>query len=100
MEHFGIPGNRVTDIPEGPSHIFRIMSDACATNLVLGRYGLTSGERFLLYVGGISPHKNLGVLIDAFHRLVTDHLFADVKLVLVGDYQGDTFLFSLSDDQG
>ncbi len=38
-------------------------------------------ERFLLYVGGLSPHKNLLRLVEAFAQAAPP----DVKLVLVGD---------------
>ncbi len=41
---------------------------------------------FLLYVGGLSPHKNLPRLIEAFARAAP----GDVRLVLVGDL-GDIF---------
>ena len=44
------------------------------------------GVRYCLYVGGLSPHKNLPRLIEAFARLRP----ADVRLVLVGDL-GDVF---------
>jgi glycosyltransferase involved in cell wall biosynthesis len=42
----------------------------------------------LLYVGGISPHKNLSTLVTAFAALPRP----DLRLVLVGDYAGDAFL--------
>ena len=43
------------------------------------------------HVGGISPHKNLGRLVDAFEALSLNPSVADVRLVLVGDYAGDVF---------
>ena len=49
------------------------------------------GERYLLYVGGISPHKNLGTLIDGFALVVREPAYRDVRLILVGDYAGDVF---------
>ena len=59
---------------------------------VLARYGVRAGERFILYVGGISPHKNLHTLVTAFaswHKRAADG--ANVSLVLVGDYVSDVF---------
>ena len=58
---------------------------------VLRRFRLDDDTRFLLYVGGISPHKNLKTLVSAYHQLVCDDRFSDVRLVLVGDYQNDSF---------
>jgi glycosyltransferase involved in cell wall biosynthesis len=48
-------------------------------------------------VGGISPHKNLETLILAYFELIKDHSFSDLKLVLVGDYQNDSFYSSYPD---
>lgn len=46
-------------------------------------------QPFFLYVGGLSPNKNLTTLIRAFYRLTQGH--PDAKLVLVGDYESDGF---------
>ena len=48
---------------------------------VLGRFAIPLGGRFFLYVGGLSPHKNLLRLVEAFAMAAPP----DVKLVLVGD---------------
>ena len=45
-----------------------------------------TGQPYILYAGGISPNKNLPVLMEAFA-----HLDPNLKLVLAGDYQGDGF---------
>jgi glycosyltransferase involved in cell wall biosynthesis len=41
-------------------------------------------DPFVLYVGNVKPHKNLGRLIDAFH-LVRQRGLDNLKLVLIGD---------------
>jgi glycosyltransferase involved in cell wall biosynthesis len=46
-------------------------------------------EDFLLAVGGISPNKNLSVLLQALPELRTQ--FPELRLVLVGDHSGDSF---------
>ncbi|MGE3820549.1 MAG: glycosyltransferase family 4 protein, partial [Isosphaeraceae bacterium] len=55
---------------------------------VLSRHGVDPNRRFLLYVGGLSPHKNLLRLIEAF--AVAGLADERVSLVLVGDL-GDVF---------
>jgi alpha-1,3-rhamnosyl/mannosyltransferase len=45
--------------------------------------------RYILYVGGISPNKNLATLIRAFSTLMARK--TGVRLVLVGDYTSDGF---------
>lgn len=82
---------RVHVIYEAPGSAFRVIDDHMTIESVLRRYDLTSQERFLLYVGGMSPHKNLGALIKAYVELIADPRFEDVRLVLVGEYLADAF---------
>lgn len=91
VDYCRIPAALVETTTEGPSKVFVRLQNLEAAATVLAKYGLKSEEPFLIYVGGISPHKNLGVLVDAFHQLMADSRFADLKLVLVGDYKGDVF---------
>jgi Glycosyltransferase len=91
IKYFNIPESRMRVIPEAPNTAFTVLARNEEMTQILRRYKLDLGERFLLYVGGISPHKNLKALVDAYHQLTTDSTFADVKLVLVGDYKGDSF---------
>jgi glycosyltransferase involved in cell wall biosynthesis len=76
----GIPSTRIRVLSEAASHRFRRLDTAASP---------VNGEPFLLYVGGISPNKNLATLIRAFHRLEAARHRA--RLVLVGDYQSDGF---------
>jgi glycosyltransferase involved in cell wall biosynthesis len=80
-EWLGRPDPRIHVITEGPDPIFGPTADGPEAESVLQRHGLRSGERFLLYVGGLSPHKNLLRLVEAFARSSP----ADVRLVLTGD---------------
>lgn len=45
--------------------------------------GLGLGEKFLLYVGSGSPHKNIGSLLEAF--CLIHRQFPDYQLAIVGD---------------
>jgi glycosyltransferase involved in cell wall biosynthesis len=58
---------------------------------VFRRLGVPAGSRLLVYVGGFSPHKNLIGLVSTFGAAFLDKQFADVRLVLVGDFQTDPF---------
>ena len=91
VDYFRIPDARVIATTEGPSEVFTHIPNPAGAAQILERYGLKPGGPFVLYVGGISPYKNLDVLVDAFHRLAADPLFVGHKLVLVGDYKGDVF---------
>lgn len=85
---FHLPGDRVRVVGEGPDAVFAPRPEGPESDRALQRRGLVAGSRFFLYVGGLSPHKNLPRLIEAFARsgLVDD----GYRLVLVGDV-GDVF---------
>jgi len=51
---------------------------------------IAADEPILLYVGGISPHKNLAALVRSL-RLVADRGVVNWRLVLVGEVAGDSF---------
>ncbi len=62
----GWPEERFRVITEGPDPVFRPRATGPAADRLLGRYTLSPDQRYLLYVGGLSPHKNLLRLIEAF----------------------------------
>ena len=67
------------------------------TREVLAKYGVNIGLPFILYVGGISPHKNLITLVRAHAALQRVAGGVKTNLVLLGDYQKDVFYSSYSD---
>ena len=83
----GISRDRLTIVPEAPDPVFRPAPAqtvaAARTSVGLGRDG-----RYLLYAGGISPHKNLETLIAAYARLATPR----PRLVAVGDLEREVFV--------
>lgn len=91
IKYFKIPKSRVRTILEAPSKIFKHLPHDGEMSQVLSRYQLGSEGRFILYVGGISPHKNLRTLVEVHGQLVRNGRYSDVKLVLAGDYRGDSF---------
>jgi glycosyltransferase involved in cell wall biosynthesis len=84
--HFRLRPDRVRVIVEGVDPGFGPRAAGPASDAVLTRRGVAPGSRYLLYVGGLSPHKNLLRLLDAFDQ-VSD---LSVRLVIVGDL-GDVF---------
>lgn len=89
-DYYRYPVSKIRIITEAAKPEFKLLTPD-RTNRVSASYGLSAGEQFLLYVGGISPHKNLDTLIEAFRLLRENGTTAPVKLVLVGDYQDDPF---------
>ena len=80
---FGLPASKLRVITEGPDPIFRPQAGDVQSQDVMRKLAIPEGTRYLLYVGGLSPHKNLPRLIHAFARVMA----TDVRLVLVGDFR-------------
>lgn len=92
MRLYGFPTEKVCAISEAAAELFASQAGEPRIDQgVLRRYGVHDGKRYLLYVGGISPHKNLDSLISAFARVVREPGHSDVRLLLVGDDAGDAF---------
>lgn len=89
-EVLGIRAERIRVVSEAGDPVFRRVPNLDPGPLYR-RLGMAPGTRFVSYVGGFSPHKNLFLLVDAFGELAARPEFADIYLVLAGDFQGDAF---------
>ena len=92
IEHFGISGENIRVVSEAADKDFRPIHETNLLSDKLVPFGLDISTRYILYVGGIAPHKNLSTLINAYSGLIKDSRHNDIKLVLVGDYESDVFL--------
>lgn len=88
---FGLREESITVVSEGPDSCFHPRLGDPAIEQVRARYRIPQAARLILYVGGISPHKNLQALVRAASHLRTEEP-NDWHVVLVGDYTGDSFL--------
>lgn len=93
MAAFALAPERVKVVADAVDATFVPAMPGPDHTAVLARYAIAPGERFLLYVGGISPHKNLHTLVSAYeqYRRLAAPGHAPVSLVLVGDYTSDVF---------
>jgi glycosyltransferase involved in cell wall biosynthesis len=89
-EQLGIPAARLRVINEAADPIFRPL-ECPAGSEVFSRWGIPPNAKCMIYVGGFSPHKNLFMLVDVVRELLNRDAFRDLRLVLVGDYAGDSF---------
>lgn len=90
VEHLRIAPSRIRVVNEASSPGFRRIENLDGKAL-LTRLALSPASRLLVYVGGLSPHKNLSLLVDVFRELQAQPPFDDLRLVLVGDFEGDVF---------
>lgn len=80
---FRLPEPNVRVMTEGPAPVFGPRPLGRYSDATLARYGVDPRRRFLLYVGGLSPHKNLPRLVEAYARSgLADE---ETLLVIVGD---------------
>jgi glycosyltransferase involved in cell wall biosynthesis len=90
---FKIPAEELQVVPEAPDPVFTPRSgDRLVTGLA--EAGLTGADRYFLYAGGISPHKNVETLIDAYALARGEQSDGVPLLVLVGDLERETYLSS------
>ena len=90
VEELKIAPARLRVVNEAADTAFRRLERPDGAAL-FARLGLPQKARVLAYVGGFSPHKNLSLLLDVYRELQADERFADLCVVLVGDYEGDVF---------
>lgn len=94
---FGVDASAIGVLAEAPAAAFNAGADPEPGRRVLARLGLPPDARFLLYVGGLAPHKNLAALIDCVAALRRHAALASVVLLIAGDYSGDVFLSAYPD---
>jgi len=86
-EVFKIAPSAIEVISEGPDPCFQPQVNPPAAPTLLAQHKIPAGVPLMLYVGGISPHKNLQGLLKGTAGVA--HL--PWHLVLVGDYKKDGF---------
>jgi glycosyltransferase involved in cell wall biosynthesis len=82
-----IPPAKLAIVPEAPDPAFTPRPDH-AVERERTAIGLAPGDRYLLYAGGISPHKDVETLVEGFARLKRD----DLQLVLVGALDDESYV--------
>ncbi len=91
IEYLNIPADRIDVICEGAAPVFAPVRDEAQRRKTRQAVGLAPGARFLTYVGGFAPHKNLARLFEAFDRVLAEPGFSDLALVMAGDPKGGGF---------
>ena len=88
-DRFGLGEERIAVVPEAPEPVFHPRPVEAAAG-DLEALGLAPGA-YLLYAAGISPHKNVETLLDAFAALEQPP-----PLVLVGALEDEPYLSAAS----
>ena len=92
IERFlAIPRDQLAVIYEAAGHQFAPVTATSSKRALRDRLGIAPDRRYILYVGGIAPHKNLDGLVRAFALAAASPGMSDVDLVFAGDPAGDGF---------
>ncbi len=89
-EHFKLNPAKILVVGEASDQVFRALPEAQATP-ELTNLGIDRRKRYIVYVGGFAPHKNLEMLVSVFAQLAPLPEFRDVALVMVGEYKKEIF---------
>ena len=81
FEDFGVPRDGVTVIPMGINN--SVPNTELTPAEAKRRLGIGSGEKTILFFGGIRPYKGLEYLVTAFQLIAEEH--NDYRLIIVGD---------------
>ena len=71
---------------------FKLTNDNSLMRGARQRASLPDDAPFIVYVGGLAPHKNLDGLLDGFEKAIHSGRIEDLHLALVGDFKGGGFL--------
>ncbi len=78
-ETYGIHTSKITSIWNGASDLFKPMDNTSEIQLKFA-----NGKPYFLFVGALSPRKNLKRLIEAFEIFKTNNPKSNYQLVIVG----------------
>jgi glycosyltransferase involved in cell wall biosynthesis len=90
VQQFKLKPESVFVVGEANDLSFRVIPNVELTQSLIDA-GITNSHRYVIYVGGFNPHKNLETLVDAFASIAKQKAFADVRLVMVGENKKEIF---------
>lgn len=78
---FNFPKDKIYVTHLAAEDIYKPISKAICKNILKSKYGID--DRYILYVGGFSPRKNIIGLIESF-SLIPENRRKNVKLIITG----------------
>lgn len=91
VKYLRVAAARIDVTTEAPAVGFGPNRDAAAIKQALHTVGLPPGARFLLYVGGIAPHKNVIGFLRGLRLALSRGSLSDLHFVIAGDPAGGGF---------
>lgn len=91
QDYFHLPPEKIRVTHEAPAAAFHPITNRAKIHAAFERIGVAPAARVIMCLGGITPHKNVQMLVAVFADLIRDARFADMKLVVAGDYAREVF---------
>ena len=90
-EYLKIKPEVIDVVTEAADARFKPLADATLRAAARERAGLPADVRIIVFVGGLSPHKNIPGFLNGFAQAVDRGGIEDVHFALIGDIAGDGF---------
>jgi glycosyltransferase involved in cell wall biosynthesis len=87
----GVSPRNIRVAIEAPAPAFRPATDRLAVSKLAERLGIPHAMRWIMYVGGFNPHKNVDDAVRAHARVARLLGDAAPRLILVGPVEEDVF---------
>lgn len=84
QRYFGVSEDKITVTHLAADDIYQPMDRDKARSVIFNKYGVE--RRYILYLGGFSPRKNIARLIKAFQK-VRDNFEKPIDLLILGEHQ-------------
>jgi glycosyltransferase involved in cell wall biosynthesis len=89
VDRFHVDPDRIAVVPEAPDEVFR-PRPADEVERELRALGIPPRTQLVVYAAGISPHKNVETLLEAFAAVRGER--PDARLVLVGSLEDEDYV--------
>lgn len=91
-----IPPARIRVTSEAPAAEYRPSDTLEQIESAAREFGVPTGARWMIYVGGFNPHKHVDIIVRAHAEVVRNLESPPLYLLLVGSIEDDVFYKQLS----
>tara|TARA_R110001592_G_scaffold5535_2_gene30486 strand:+ start:14040 stop:15221 length:1182 start_codon:yes stop_codon:yes gene_type:complete len=91
IQYIGVLPDKIDVITEAADPVFKVINDLECRAQIRSKYSIPTHAKYIVYVGGFAPHKNLSGLVKGVSKAIELGGIDNTHLVFVGDPGGDGF---------
>ena len=91
IQYIGVSSEKIDVITEAADPIFKVIDNKQKRAQIRSEYSIPTQAKYLVYVGGFAPHKNLSGLVKGVSKAIELGGIDNIHLVFVGAPDGDGF---------